>query len=239
MRSRREAHIVPSREEAIQEIMRLASMAAHEVAGPIDQISSLVALFERRYQGKLDADADVMLAHIGAARSRLARTAIGLRKCLQASTTGQRYVLVDMNEILRTAITSLRKVIADGHAELSAESLPSLAGDRDLLVLLMETLLDNALTFHEAGVPPRIEVLATSGPESHVIQVRDHGIGMEPQHSEDVFEPFRKLNGRVYPGAGFGLTLARTIVEMHGGKIWIEPADPGTCVLFELPVRTA
>lgn len=223
------------RDEMPRDILQLASIAAHDVAGPIDQISSLAALLERRYRGKVDSEGDAMLTHIAAARARLGRTALGLRKCLQASTAEYRPVQVDMNAVLRAAATSLHQQLADNSAELSMEPLPTLMGDRDLLVLLVESLLDNALKFSQPGQPPRIVVTAESAPESHILQVRDHGIGIEARHLEDVFEPFRRLNGPAYPGAGFGLTVARMIVQLHGGKIWIEPADPGTSLRFELP----
>jgi signal transduction histidine kinase len=62
--------------------------------------------------------------------------------------------------------------------------------------------------------------------------VSDNGIGIDRQHCDLVFEPFKKLNGHLYPGAGLGLTLARTIVVLHSGSIWIEPATPGVHVFF-------
>ncbi len=218
-------------EEKRQLLLKFASSTVHEVAGPIDQISSLVALFVRRYRGKLDDDADTLLSHIEAARLRLGNAGAGLRKYFQIITAEGGNVPIDMNAALNSAWVSLGKQIAGSAAELSAGSLPTVTGDRDLLTLLFQALLENALKFRRLAVPPRVSVSA----QSHVFQVGDNGIGIDGRYLDAVFEPFRKLNGHEYPGAGLGLTLARTIVELHDGRIWIEPGSPGTQVFFELP----
>jgi len=224
-----------SMEETRQLILLLASRATHEVAGPIDQISSLVALFVRRYRGKIDADADTLLSHIEAARWRLGITATGIRKCLQVCTAECRRAPVEMNALLRTAIATLSKEVSECDAKIFVGDLPAVEGDRDLLLVLFQNLLDNALKFRQANVRPRIEIAGVDSPDGSVFKVRDNGIGIAPQNFVSVFEPFRKLNGPLFPGGGLGLALAQMIVEFHGGKIWIEPTESGTQVSFELP----
>jgi light-regulated signal transduction histidine kinase (bacteriophytochrome) len=222
-------------EETRQLILLLASRAIHEVAGPIDQISSLVALFLRRYRGKIDADADTLLSHIEAARSRLGNTAAGIRKCLQACTAGCGRAPVDTSAILAVAIASLSKEASECDAELLVGDLPVVEGDQDLLLVLFQNLLDNAVKFRRPDVRPRVEISGVESPDGSLFQVRDNGIGIEPRNFVTVFEPFRKLNGPQFPGAGLGLALAQMIVEFHGGRIWIDPTESGTQVSFELP----
>ena len=67
--------------------------------------------------------------------------------------------------------------------------------------------------------------------------VRDNGIGLEEEHAQDVFEPFRRLHGLTeYPGSGMGLAVSRKIVERHGGEIWVESkAGAGAHFKFTLP----
>ena len=212
-------------------MLDFASTTAHEIVGPVDQISSLVALFVQRYRGKLDNDADTLLSHVEAARSRLATTALGLRKCFQITMAQRRYVSVDMNAALDGALHSLEGQVAACGAEIHADQLPVVEGDREQLILLLQVIVGNALKFRREGVPPRIVV---SADPSQVFEVSDNGIGIDAQYREIVFEPFKRLNGHAYPGSGLGLTMAKGIVELHGGTIWIEPATEGTLVRFEL-----
>jgi light-regulated signal transduction histidine kinase (bacteriophytochrome) len=223
----------PKRKDQRQLLLEFASRAAHDIAGPVDQISSLVALFVQRYRGKLDDGADALLSHIVTARDRLGVTTIGLRKCMQVGAAEVGHDPVDMNTALASVLEPLAKRIAESHADIQAERLPLVEGDGDLLILLLQSLVDNALKFRRTDVPTVITVSA----EKHVIQVSDNGIGIGLQYREAVFEAFKKLNGHQYPGAGLGLTMARMIVELHGGSIWIANTLEGTRVCFELPAE--
>jgi light-regulated signal transduction histidine kinase (bacteriophytochrome) len=224
-----------TRDRQRQQLLHFASKAAHEIAGPIDQISSLVALFIRRYRGKLDQEADTLLSHIEAARVRLGSAATGLRKCFQVTSAECKSEPVDMNTALEAATASLQPQIKESGAEFQIDKLPVVAGDRELIGLLFQALIDNALKFRRPEEPPR--VVATTLPSANcvIVQLTDNGIGIDPKDQDAVFGAFVRLNGHAYPGAGLGLTLAQAIVELHGGRIWMESATPGTRVCFELP----
>jgi light-regulated signal transduction histidine kinase (bacteriophytochrome) len=218
-----------------QLLLQFAASAAHEIAGPIDQITSLVAFFVRRYRGTADEEADALLAMIEKGGARLEATASGLRKCLQVGTALTARTPVAMNAALESALAGLAPQIAECDADIRTEPLPVIEGDRALLVSLFHALLDNALKFRNPDERLAVTVSTLPAPDDQVIQVRDNGPGIDPQYSELVFAPFKKLNGHTYPGAGLGLTMARLVAELHGGRIWIEPSVNGTCVRFLLP----
>lgn len=222
-------------EEKRQLLMQFGSRAVHDLAGPMDQISSLLALFLRRYQGKIDKDADSLLTHIDAARLRLSNTGNALRKYFQIVTADCGRTEVDLNSVWTSSTAGLSKQIAESDAELHAGELPVVSGDGELLSLLFQALLENALKFRQKDVRPRVSVSAQRHDGHHVIEVRDNGIGIDQANCEVVFEPFKRLNGHLYPGAGLGLAMARTIAALHGGRIRMEPAEPGARVVVELP----
>jgi signal transduction histidine kinase len=69
------------------------------------------------------------------------------------------------------------------------------------------------------------------------ISVSDNGPGIPPQFRERVFEPFARLHPTKEKGSGIGLTIVKRIVEMYGGRVWVEPNEaPGCTVTFSLPV---
>ncbi|MFN0062264.1 MAG: sensor histidine kinase [Myxococcaceae bacterium] len=99
-----------------------------------------------------------------------------------------------------------------------------LAQERALRQLLL-SLIDNALKFSEASSPVDVWGEVASG-EVH-FHVRDRGIGIDASQHKLIFEPFRQVDGsltRPFGGAGLGLAVAKRIVEMHGGRIWLESA---------------
>lgn len=123
------------------------------------------------------------------------------------------------------------------NATVSAEPL-SLHGDRPRLVELFQNLLDNACKFMGEQPTPCLDVSWEQQGAETVICVRDNGIGMEPKYQARVFGLFDQLDSKV-PGTGIGLALAKRIVEMHGGRIWVESAGAGRGCAFRFTLPRA
>jgi signal transduction histidine kinase len=119
-----------------------------------------------------------------------------------------------------------------------APGLPALEADAPLLRRLVDNLLDNARKYSEPGTP--VELSAREAPGAVVVEVRDHGIGVEPADLPRLFTPFFRTDrsrARGTGGVGLGLTLARRIAEAHGGSISAEShPGAGTTIRVVLPV---
>ena len=118
--------------------------------------------------------------------------------------------------------------------------MPAVYGDRPRLVEVMQNLLDNAAKFMGTQELPLIEIgrlrdEVESG--RSIFYVRDNGIGIAQEHFERVFGLFNKLDPRS-EGTGIGLALVKRIVEVHGGRIWVESEVGNGCTfLFTLPTQ--
>jgi light-regulated signal transduction histidine kinase (bacteriophytochrome) len=121
-------------------------------------------------------------------------------------------------------------------ASVTGAGLPRVCVKLERLVQLLENLLGNALKFRGED-PPVITITSREGPgDQWTTQVKDNGLGISPQDCEAVFHPFKRLEGKKYAGAGLGLTICRTIVETHGGEIWMQPGPVrGSVCSFTLP----
>lgn len=151
------------------------------------------------------------------------------------------FSLDDLIEQLRILNTSL---LARKNLEfsMSVESgLPLLRADRQKIAHILGNLLGNAIAFTPAG--GRIWVkggLARRGDATElVLEVGDTGVGIAPEHHELIFREFAQVDAspsRAHPGTGLGLTIARQLVEVHGGRIWLE-SEPGrgSRFFFSLP----
>lgn len=117
------------------------------------------------------------------------------------------------------------------------ENLPLIHGDHTRLIEIMQNLISNAIKFMGDQSHPLIEI-GTRGVDTDgkpIFFVRDNGMGIEPEYQERIFGLFNRLNPEI-EGTGIGLTLVRRIVEVHGGRIWVE-SQPGNgaTFLFSLP----
>jgi light-regulated signal transduction histidine kinase (bacteriophytochrome) len=114
--------------------------------------------------------------------------------------------------------------------------LPTVQADELQLGQLLQNLIGNALKFRSNSVP-RIHVGARESAQEWVIEVRDNGIGIEPQYYERIFMVFQRLHNKgEYPGTGIGLAICKKVVERHGGRIWVTSSPgEGSSFHFTLP----
>jgi signal transduction histidine kinase len=116
--------------------------------------------------------------------------------------------------------------------------LPEVYVDRPRVVEALQNLIDNAAKYMGSQPAPRIEIGHRGNEnETPVFFVRDNGIGIPPEHHERIFGLFNKLDARS-EGTGVGLALVKRIIEVHGGRIWVESeARMGSTFLFTLPSK--
>lgn len=141
---------------------------------------------------------------------------------------------VNLAELVEDTRQSLAAAIARSGATIRVTPLPVIRGDRSLLGLLLQNVIDNALKFHAPGEPPEVDIAyAVVDDELHV-SVRDKGIGIAPEFQERIFEAFQRLHAQAeYEGTGLGLALSRRIADMHHGRIFVE-SQPGAGSRFVL-----
>jgi signal transduction histidine kinase len=136
-----------------------------------------------------------------------------------------------LEEILHSAIETATPLIEHGHhplqLQLPSQPVPLLA-DGARLSQVFANLLNNAAKYSDPG--SEIVLLASAVDDMLEVQVRDHGIGLDPGQQQQIFELFTQADNaieRARGGLGIGLTLVRHLVEMHGGEVWVRSEGLG------------
>ncbi len=144
---------------------------------------------------------------------------------------------IDLDELVAEVLELLHGRISQGNISVSvAKNLPSVFGDYQRLLEVMQNLIDNAAKFMGSQPTPRIEI-GQQGTRNGmpIFYVRDNGIGIAHEFQENIFGLFNKLDARS-EGTGVGLALVKRIIEFHRGSIWVESeVGKGTTFLFTLP----
>jgi len=121
----------------------------------------------------------------------------------------------------------------------SSESAEPIVGDRTRIAQLLDNLISNEIKFTPAG--GRVDVLVDASADAAVIEVRDSGLGIDPDDQEQLFERFfrtRSANDMAIAGTGLGLSIVKAIVDAHGGTITVDSAEQrGTTFRVELPAE--
>ncbi len=218
------------------ELEQFAYVASHDLQEPLRMVSSYVQLLQRRYSGKLDADADEFIGYAVDGAMRMQRLINDLLLFSRVGTRGKPFTPIACDAALDAALTNLQIALEESHAVITREPLPTLLADEGQIVQLLQNLIGNAIKFHGAAVP-QVHIAATRTDALWTFAVRDNGIGIDPQFGERIFILFQRLHSRSeYPGTGIGLAICKKIVERHGGRIWVESAlNQGTTFYFTLP----
>jgi PAS domain S-box-containing protein len=220
------------------ELQQFAYVASHDLQEPLRMVSSYTQLLARRYQGKLDSDADEFIAFAVDGAQRMQDLIQDLLLYSRVGTRGRAFERTDCNAIVDHVLGDLSAAIVEARATVIRDDLPTVLGDAVQLGQLFLNLIGNAIKFRGAE-PPNVHVSARHNHATWLFSVRDNGIGIEPQYVDRVFIIFQRLHGiGKYPGTGIGLAICKKIVERHGGRIWIESAPgEGTTFFFTIPER--
>ena len=146
-----------------------------------------------------------------------------------------------MQDIIQTVFTSVEALAAEKNLNLKVK-IPGILetgkGDEQRIAQVILNLLGNAIKFTEQG---EVDVEATVSNESFLVSVTDTGPGLSETDQKKIFEEFRQADGsntRVKGGTGLGLSISKKIVEMHGGRIWVDSSlGKGSTFSFTLPIR--
>jgi two-component system sensor histidine kinase/response regulator len=200
--------------------------AVHDLKGPAGRLRMLAQLLSRSGAALSDDDRK-LLGYVDESAGAVGVVAEGLRTYVEMGTRPLRPEPLDLTLALESAMANLRAEMDSVAAEVTSTALPRIEADAFAITWLFQELLTNAIRFR-AGGAPRVHVSACAG----YISVVDNGPGIDAGMEQRVFRPFKKSSGG--GGAGLGLTICRRIVEMHGGRIWVEPHEGGTDVRFSL-----
>ena len=214
-----------------KELEQFAYVASHDMQEPLRTTSSFVALLRKQYKGKLDENADKYLDYIVQSSDRMK---VLIKDLLDYSRLGREKETrqVDCNSIVEQVKADLNRVIRESKAEVKTGNLPLLDGFPTELKLLFQNLVSNSIKFHRPGVPPVVEVNSNQRNGVWEFSISDNGIGIEPQYLDRIFVIFQRLHNRTdYEGSGIGLAHCKKIVELHGGRIWVE-SEPGVGSTF-------
>jgi PAS domain S-box-containing protein len=224
---------------------------SHELRTPLNAISGFSKLLLNPRVGPLNDDQRSYVGDVVQSAEHLLQLIndiLDLAK-IEAGKMTLDGALFALSELLEHSMGIIREKAATKGLELRTEiapevvALPSIWGDGRKVRQVMYNLLSNAEKFTPEGqitVGARLEE-KDSGCNHVVVWVSDTGVGIEPEHQDLIFGAFEQADSsytRSQQGTGLGLTLSRRMVELHGGRLWVESeVGKGSTFYFSLPVR--
>ena len=221
------------------DLEQFAYVASHDLRTPLRNIMSYAQLLERRYTGKLDADADDFIGFIVDNSKKMSQLISDILEYSRSSRQTEPLLPISAENAVTQALGNLKSDMDLAGAEIRVEALPQVMAVEAHLVSLFQNLLGNAIKYRMPDRPSQISVGAERiSAEFWQFTVADNGIGIDPAYHSKIFEMFQRLSPSAQEGTGIGLTLCRRIVHRFGGKIWVE-SEEGRGATFFFTLRAA
>ncbi len=205
------------------ELEQFTYTVSHDLKAPLITISGFLGYLE---QDAIKGDVERVHKDIQSIKQAVGRMQLLLNELLELSRIGrlaEHPKEVSFDDIVQEALKHVQGRLTASKADVRvASDLPVVYGDRTRLVEVVQNLVDNAAKFMGEQPSPLIEI-GTCGEEDGktIFFIRDNGIGILPKHQERIFGLFHKLDPQG-EGTGIGLAIVKKIVEVHGGRIWVE-----------------
>jgi light-regulated signal transduction histidine kinase (bacteriophytochrome) len=221
-----------------EDLDSFAYIASHDLKEPLRGIHNYANFLMEDYEEVLDDDGIAKLQTLVRLTQRMEDLINSLLYFSRLGRTELMRQTVNLDELVHQTIATLTIARPQNEVEFRIpQSLPSIEGDLAQVNELLTNLISNAIKYNDKA-SKWIEIGFIAGNEENsdfyplTFYVRDNGIGILQEHLDKIFQIFRRLHGRddFGGGTGVGLTIARKIVERHGGRIWVEstPAQGST-----------
>ena len=225
-------------ERSNAELEQFACVASHDLQEPLRKVSMFCSLLSQEYDDKLDDDGRGYIRYAIDGAQRMRQLITDLLNFSRVGSEEDADSSYPVQQALDDALANLKEAMNAEGAEVTADPLPEIVGNKSQMSRLLQNLVGNGLKYR-SDKAPKIHVGGVSDSANYTFSVHDNGIGIEPQNHQRVFGIFKRLHSASeYEGTGIGLAICQRIVESWGGKIWIDPEiSIGTKFCFTVPVK--
>ncbi|HEX6818553.1 MAG TPA: ATP-binding protein [Ktedonobacterales bacterium] len=225
------------------------SMTSHELKTPVTSLKAFTQILQKRLKQEADSQTQLILDRIDAQLTRLTSLIGDLLDMnrMQDGTLALHPTRFAMDALVRETVENVQATTTSHELQLEGKVQAQVEGDRDRLGQVLINLLTNAVKYSPQAVRVIVRLSQSRDGDSDVapdwveVAVQDFGIGIAQEEQERIFEQFYQVadrEGSTFPGLGIGLHIARTLVERHKGRLWLE-SQPGAGSTFHIALSVA
>jgi len=223
-----------------EELENFVYTVSHDLKSPIFSLQGVVSALIEDYADSMDATFREYLEDIRNSAQKMGQLVHDLLNFSRVGRTRNPREEVAAREVIDEAVEQMKFQLNSKGVELYIEEdLPLCYCDKQMIVLALVNLLDNAVKYMGDNPYPSIEIGCRTEGDYQAFYVKDNGIGIDPKYHEKIFEIFQSLGEIKDPkSTGVGLAIVKRVVEVHMGKVWVESEKKkGSTFLFRIPSK--
>lgn len=218
---------------ALRDLEAFSYSVAHDLRTPLRAISGFSHALEVDCGGTLNDECRSHLQRIRSAATRMGELIDALLRLSRIARHEVRRESVDLTHLVRQTFQRYQQADPERRVELQILGSGAVTGDRQLLQILIENLMDNAWKYTRKQPQAVIEFLSEARAEGRWFAIRDNGVGFDARFAEKALKPFERLHSlEDYGGHGIGLATASRIAQKHGGDLRLENRQEGGAVCW-------
>lgn len=219
-------------EASNHDLQQFASVASHDLQEPLRKIQIFANLLTTKNEDNLSPDSQKYLTKITDSAGRLKTLIVDVLNYSKLSAHDTVFELCDLNGIIEDILTDFELVIEEKSAVITTAKLPRIIANKGQIRQVFQNILSNALKFSQQGIPPVINITATTVKEKSFdsasdkdgaflrISIKDNGIGFDEKYLSHIFALFERLHAKdKYEGTGIGLAITKKIIDKHNGIV--------------------
>lgn len=225
-------------EAANRELEGFVYSVSHDLRAPLRHIVGFVDLLKKRAYSALDATNQQFLNNIGNSTTKLGKLIDDLLIFSRIGHSEMHKMQVDLNQLIQEIQNELKPDMLGRKIVWKIGNLNKIHGDLTLLRQVMTNFLSNAIKFTRTREEAIIEIGNLTGEDNEIVVfIKDNGVGFDMHYVDKLFGVFQRLHqADEFEGTGIGLANVKRILELHGGRVWVEAAlDKGATFYFALP----
>jgi signal transduction histidine kinase len=220
------------------ELERFSYTVSHDLKSPLVTIRGFLGLLEKDVNRGDQEGVRRDIDQIEAASKTMGRLLNDVLELSRVGRVANPSEEVALSQLAQEAAGLVRGQIEAREVDMEIDpQMPTVVGDRMRLLEVFQNLIDNAVQFMADQPKPRVSVGAKAEEGLVVCFVRDNGRGIEPRYQDKIFDLFERLDNEA-EGSGVGLALVKRIVEVHGGRVWVDSEGGGQGATFWFSLAT-
>jgi signal transduction histidine kinase len=233
-----QTEIVDEQILTVDELTRLFSVLSHDLKSPIFSVDGFSELLLSDYTGKLDEEGQDFIRRIRSSAQQMKKVLDEMSHIVKLLSRPSARRPTPLREIFEEVILKCNYQIEEGGVKVRLpDNLPTVAVDPEKMREAISAILANALFFNDRPKGERtVAIDCDVDPDGYRVCIKDNGIGIDPRYTKQIFDLGLKLDKSRGGGPGYGLYLAKRIIESQGGSISVDAVlDQGSTFCFTIP----